>query len=313
MKMKMKCVVLFILPPSSLASAARSTLAVNTFARGEVRPSLPGEIIMEVDKSEMEERVSRLSDEELLRMLNTDTGLYRKEALDCVKSEMAKRGVTSDSKANGLRSSKGTGEEGPTSRVSKLRRKVFNKQVLLGAGAGILAGILFTIGGAFIVLSVLDRSNTAKVEKGLKPPLMPSQITVDYNWTVHSLDGREFNMADAKGKVVLVNFWATWCLPCRAEMSSIQRLYDKVKDEGVIFLCVSKEDGATVSEFVREKGYTFPIFTRSPELPSAFDVEAIPTTFIIGPDGKIALRYVGAAKWDDEGSVNFIRGLRSQP
>jgi thiol-disulfide isomerase/thioredoxin len=197
-------------------------------------------------------------------------------------------------------------------RVSRVRPKIFSKQVLLGAGAGILAGILFTIAGAYILSRVLDPSNTAKLEKDLKPPRIPSQIIADYNWTVHSLDGREFNMADAKGKVVFVNFWATWCLPCRAEMSSIQRLYDKVKNEGVIFLCVSKEDGATVTEFVREKGYTFPIYTRSPELPPGFEVESIPTTFIIGPDGKMALRHVGAAKWDDEGSVNFIRGLRSR-
>lgn len=203
-------------------------------------------------------------------------------------------------------------EAGCFRKVSKVRLKIFSKQFLLGAGAGILAGILLTIGGIYTLSKLSESSRTAKMEKDLKPPLIPSQIMADYNWTVHSLDGREFNMADAKGKVVFVNFWATWCLPCRAEMSSIQSLYDKVKDEGVIFLCVSKEDGATVSEFVREKGYTFPIYTRSPELPLVFDVEGIPTTFIIGPDGKIALRHVGAAKWDDEGSVNFIRGLRSR-
>lgn len=194
----------------------------------------------------------------------------------------------------------------------KTRRKVFSKQFFLGAGAGIVAGILLMIGGIYTLSKLSEPSRTAEMQKGLKPPPLPSKILADYNWTVHSLDGREFNMADAKGKVLLVNFWATWCLPCRAEMSSLQRLYDKVKDDGVIFLCVSKEDHATVSQFVREAGYTFPIYTRSPQLPPAFEVESIPTTFIIGPDGNMAFRHVGAAKWDDEGSVNFIRSLRSQ-
>lgn len=189
--------------------------------------------------------------------------------------------------------------------------KPSRKQFWRGAAAGFVAGILFTIGGAFMLATLSESARTARMAEELTPPVIPLQMA-DMNWTVRSLDGREFHLADAKGKIVFINFWATWCLPCRAEMSSIQSLYDKVKHEGVVFVCVSKEDSSTVREFLKGKGYSFPIYTLSAERPASFAGKAIPATFIVAPDGRIALRHEGSAKWDGEESLQFIRGLRPQ-
>jgi thiol-disulfide isomerase/thioredoxin len=203
--------------------------------------------------------------------------------------------------------------EASVSRLSEenraVRPKPSRKQFWIGAASGFVAGILFIIGGAYILGRASENARTARMARELEPPVIPLQMA-DMNWTVRSLDGREFHLADARGKVVFVNFWATWCLPCRAEMASIQSLYEKLKDDGVVFVCVSKEDSSTVREYLKGKGYSFPIYTLSGERPASFAGKAIPATFIVGPDGRIALRHVGTAKWDGEESVQFIRSLR---
>jgi thiol-disulfide isomerase/thioredoxin len=155
-----------------------------------------------------------------------------------------------------------------------------------------------------------DLSDVSKVlEGGLEAPPFPSDILADYNWTMKSLDGKDFNMTEAKGKVVFLNFWATWCAPCVAEMPSIQRLYDTAKKDQVIFVCVTEEESSKVIGFIKEKGFTFPIYTMSGKPPAVFKTRGIPATFILSPEGKVAFSHVGSAKWDDERSIEFIKGL----
>jgi thiol-disulfide isomerase/thioredoxin len=109
--------------------------------------------------------------------------------------------------------------------------------------------------------------------------------------------------------VVFLNFWATWCVPCVAELPGIQRLYDKLRDERVAFVCVSPEAGPTVNSFIQEKGFTVPVFTLSGDPPPVFKVEGYPSTFIVAPDGRIAFNLTGTAIWDDDSSVRFIKRL----
>jgi thiol-disulfide isomerase/thioredoxin len=147
------------------------------------------------------------------------------------------------------------------------------------------------------------------LEGSLEASALPSAVLADYDWTVQSLDGPDFKMTDAKAKVVFLNFWATWCSPCVAEMASIQRLYEKLKDKGVVFACISNEKASKVSRFVRRKGFTFPIYTMRGSPPAVFDTQRVPATFILSRDGRIALKYIGSAKWDDDKTVDFIKGL----
>ncbi len=144
-----------------------------------------------------------------------------------------------------------------------------------------------------------------------QPAVAPGGGTAS-GWKLHGLDGTELDVADLKGEVVFLNLWATWCPPCRAEMPSIQRLYEKMKDEGVVFALVSNEGPTTVRKSVEESGYTMPIYTAAGAAPPAFRTRAIPTTFIIGRDGEIALRHVGAKDWNDEDTVSLLRRLLAE-
>ena len=146
------------------------------------------------------------------------------------------------------------------------------------------------------------------LEGSLEASTLPP-AALAYNWTIQSLDGQDFKMTEAKEKVVFLNFWATWCSPCVAEMASIQRLYKKLKDKGVVFAYISNEKPSTVNRFVRRKGFTFPIYTMRGSPPAVFDTQGVPVTFIISRDGKIALKHIGGAKWDDDKTVDFMKGL----
>ena len=134
-----------------------------------------------------------------------------------------------------------------------------------------------------------------------QPDLMENVITTteaSYNWKMESTDNQLFNMSEARGKVVFLNLWATWCPPCVGEMPGIQKLYDKFKDNpGIEFVLVSNEPAATIDQFMKKKGYTFPVYSSSSETPAAFFTRSIPTTFVLDKSGNIVMKEVGAMNW----------------
>src|SRR3954451_12500146 len=113
-------------------------------------------------------------------------------------------------------------------------------------------------------------------------------------FTVTDLDGKTVSIADLKGKVVLVNFWATWCPPCRAEIPDLVKLQEKYRDKLVI-LGISEDEDASPQEvkaFGAEQKMNYPIVMKTPELSKVFKgVSALPTTFVIDPEGKIRQRH----------------------
>lgn len=111
-----------------------------------------------------------------------------------------------------------------------------------------------------------------------------------------SLDGDTVTEADLRGEVVVLNFWATWCLPCRAEMPSLQRLHEDLGAEGVRVVGLATDVGSEqpIREFLTERGITYPVGRASAAQRRAFGgIPGIPTTFIIDRDGVIRHRVVG--------------------
>ena len=133
-------------------------------------------------------------------------------------------------------------------------------------------------------------------------------VVQDYNWSLITKDGTAFNFENIKGKVVLVNFWATWCPPCIAEMPSMQLLYDDYKDK-IDFVFVSNEEFSVINEFVRKKGYTFDVYNPMTKYPEDFDVTSIPRTFLIDKTGRIVIDKTGAANWNSKAVRNTIEKL----
>jgi peroxiredoxin len=125
------------------------------------------------------------------------------------------------------------------------------------------------------------------------------------------LNGETAGLSAYKGKVVLLNFWATWCPPCRAEMPSMETLYQRFKDQGLEILAVNGgEDNATVQKFLQNNRYSFPVLMDTKnEVNRLYGIEAIPTTFILDKEGKIIARIVGSLRWDNSKIIAAIETL----
>jgi thiol-disulfide isomerase/thioredoxin len=120
-------------------------------------------------------------------------------------------------------------------------------------------------------------------------------------FTVTDLDGRTITSSDLRGKVVLVNFWATWCPPCRAEIPDLIKLQDKYRNTLVI-LGISEDEEISpgeVKKFATEQKMNYAVAMSTPELGKIFKgVSALPTTFVIDPDGRMQQRHVGMLNAD---------------
>ncbi|MEZ4937393.1 MAG: TlpA disulfide reductase family protein [Crocinitomicaceae bacterium] len=134
------------------------------------------------------------------------------------------------------------------------------------------------------------------------PTLQEQSIEIPektYDW--ETLDIREVKWVKfeiTKGHVVFLNFWATWCGPCVAEMKSVQELYNKYKDQ-VKFLLISNERPKKISSFRDQRGYNLP-FHSIVNLPEVFQTNKFPTTFIINKSGKIVVKEFGAHDWNSK-------------
>jgi len=113
------------------------------------------------------------------------------------------------------------------------------------------------------------------------------------DFTLQDLQGKPWHLRDLRGNVVLVNFWATWCPPCRKEMPDLQALYDKYKDQGFLVLSISDEEVAKVSPFVSERKITYPVLLDpGRKVNDAFVVEGIPKTFVYDREGKMVAQSI---------------------
>ncbi|MBB6482102.1 TlpA family protein disulfide reductase [Spirochaeta isovalerica] len=141
-----------------------------------------------------------------------------------------------------------------------------------------------------------------------------SLIPDEYNWLMEDESGNVVNLADFIGRTLFINEWATWCPPCVAEMPSIQKLYDRLKDDkSVAFIIITNEKRSTVEDFMDKEGYTFPYMIARSNPPEPFAVRSIPTTFLVAPSGEIVLKEVGSKKWHGEDTVELISNLSRRP
>jgi thiol-disulfide isomerase/thioredoxin len=130
----------------------------------------------------------------------------------------------------------------------------------------------------------------------------------DYSWKLISQEGDLVELSTFKGKVIFLNFWATWCPPCRAEMPNIQRLYEEYKDR-IAFILVTGEDPALVQDFMQARGYSLPFFRPASTPPLPLQSSALPTTCIINKQGEIVIKKTGAFRWDSKKANVYLDEL----
>lgn len=134
---------------------------------------------------------------------------------------------------------------------------------------------------------------------------------VGEGFKITTLDGSTVSFESLRGKVIFLNIWATWCPPCVAEMPNIQSLYEKVESDKIAFVMLSVDEKGVdkVQKFIRKKGYTFPVYMAASRFPEEFSSSAIPTTFIISPEGKIVARQEGMAEYDTKEMRDFLQNM----
>ncbi|MEJ2201464.1 MAG: TlpA disulfide reductase family protein [Desulfuromonadaceae bacterium] len=129
---------------------------------------------------------------------------------------------------------------------------------------------------------------------------------------LQTLDGKQVRLSDYRDKVVMLNFWATWCPPCRAEMPSMARLHTAMAGEDFVLLALNAEENGEedVANFLKKHPQGFPIvFDMEGRAQAAFGVYRFPETFIINKDGTILNRVIGGREWDNRNIIEYLKFL----
>ena len=121
----------------------------------------------------------------------------------------------------------------------------------------------------------------------------------DFSWNLVSMKGENLNFASLEGKVILVNFWATWCPPCVAEMPGMQKLYEAYGDR-VEFVFIARDEHERVVKFLEKKNLNLPVYYERTSPPEVLSTSSLPTTYLIDSKGMIRVDKVGAADWNSK-------------
>lgn len=115
------------------------------------------------------------------------------------------------------------------------------------------------------------------------------------DFTYKDIDGKTVSLSEFRGKVVLVEFWATWCSPCRIITPVLNDLYKQYKDKGFVILALAQKDEGTetIRSFVKENKMQYPVLLSDRNVITCYNVTGIPVTFLIDRDGKIASKHIG--------------------
>lgn len=195
-------------------------------------------------------------------------------------------------------------EKKSTSKRRKVKRELIEWGVLLG-----IIGILYLTGWH---TEVIGRIQQVLLWTGVMQPQteLPEgeQIHIRYDMPLLSLDGSRTDLESFRDKVIFLNFWATWCAPCIAEMPSIQKLYEELDQEAeIVFLLVSLDESTDkVREFIKRKGFTFPVYMLAGPRPAELRSGVVPTTFVISRKGIIVAKREGMAKYHTDHFKQFL-------
>jgi len=141
--------------------------------------------------------------------------------------------------------------------------------------------------------------------------IRPSEEKLVEDFTLKKPDGGTFQLSEHRGKVVFINFWATWCPPCREEMPAMEQLFQRSRKDNLVMLAVSVDaDPKMVAQFLNEQRFTFTVGLDSTmRLADTYRVRALPASFIVDPSGRLAAFAFGPRRWDDGAAQALIEGM----
>lgn len=195
-------------------------------------------------------------------------------------------------------------------------RKVFNKSnvinVLLG---GLILVVLFVPSAKALMIQGLMKvglfapDTSIEHRKATETEQTPGLAGIKFK----DASGKELDLGDLKGKVIFLNFWATWCPPCLAEMPSVNKLYEQFKtDAEVVFIMVDADsDFPKAKKYMDRKGYQMPVYAVASRIPQQLFAGSLPTTVVLDKHGRISYHEVGAADYANKKFVDFIKQLKA--
>ena len=161
------------------------------------------------------------------------------------------------------------------------------------------SNILFVIAIVFVLYTptriwiISKLSFSPSIEK-----IEDNKVITNFNWGLKGLNTSDINFSELKGKVIFLNFWATWCPPCVAELPYIDAFYKDYKDK-VAFIFISNENKKEIEIFFKKEGFNFPVYqSKNTSLEGLPIVKSIPRTFVIDAKGNIRVDKSGAADWN---------------
>ncbi len=174
-----------------------------------------------------------------------------------------------------------------------------NTRWLVAAAAAVGVTVVAMMGAMGPSKKVVVDDPTAQAANGRGTPACKADTAANLDFTLKDMNGASVKLADFKGKVILVNFWATWCPPCKAEIPGFIELYDQYKDQGLVILGVSGDDDPeTLKAFASEWKINYPMIVGRDEqalLDSYGPIYGYPISVLVGRDGAVCGRHVGPA------------------
>jgi thiol-disulfide isomerase/thioredoxin len=161
--------------------------------------------------------------------------------------------------------------------------------------------------GAIVALTACNNKEAAKQQQGPLQENGPAPAI-----TVNSLNGKPLNLSDLKGKVVLLNFWATWCPPCREEIPSMMKLNSAMAGKQFQMVAVSIDEGGqpAIESFFKTSGFSLPAYTDTDNRAAkAYGITGVPETFIIDKNGILIKKVIGPMAWDSPDVLSYLDGL----
>lgn len=165
----------------------------------------------------------------------------------------------------------------------------------------IIVALIFPEGRIMVQKLILKTGIMGSTKANLQEAL--PQSTLD--WKFQDSSGKTYTLNDFAGKPVFINFWATWCPPCRAEMPSILALMEKTGDEAA-FVFITNETPDKVELFLKKQGWALPVYYPLENAPEQFQAKSLPTTIVINKDGEIIHRSEGMRDWDNAKAIDLL-------
>ena len=183
-----------------------------------------------------------------------------------------------------------------------------NGAIFIGLFAtGLQAEVFGFLQRGILATGLMNPDTEEKAEIAVATP--PKGAIMDFD-LVNSR-GEKVNMKQFEGKVIFLNFWATWCPPCIAEMPGINDLYKEVKNDNVEFIMLSVDQNfEKARKFRNSKGFDFEIYKAAGPVPQMYSTRSIPTTYVIDADGNLALTHLGMGDFDTKDFKQFLKKLQ---